>query len=1230
MTLEIVENLIKHSDKIIEISSEDTKKSNEKISDRFPQKWQFLYRAIACYLWQNPTRATEWLDCLNPDLNTQTHELEWPVFHLYHALSQLAMYDEVSLLEQPQILERVEVDIAQIQLWLDRYPTCSFPEYELVLAEFNRVRGHSAEAIEYFDRAIASAQKLGNICIEALSNELAGKFYLNWEKPKIAKVYLTDAYQLYDRLGARAKAEDLSRRYLHKLPSSPKNSIATDWAEAMQLSQTLSGALHLDKLLVVLMQMAIEKTGADVGISILVQGDRLAIAARCDRASATPDFPANCNLQSIPIETATTCVLDVPQSVIDYVRQTQQPLLITEEILTDSFAADPYFRQRRPKSLLCLPTIDRGKMKGMIYLENYTHADAFSGDRLEILQLLATQAAISLENAQLYARIEDYSRTLAQRVAERTEQLQQEVHIRNQTETALRDSENRYKTLFEDSALQLWELDLSGMKQYFNCIQATGVKDFRRFFQKSPYVILECLKCLKVVRINPATYRAFGANSEAEFFANLNPVALFSQDFNVVREAIVTLAQGKQHFKSECRYQKSDGKWGYILLHLDVARGYQDTLGKAIVSAIEISDRKQMESELKESESKYRALVEASQDAIWSVNDRGCYTFVNPAVQQIYGYEPEYFIGRSIADLAPPPDRDRLRAEFNRLFAEKTFFQQEVIHHTREGKPIHLLFNGIVRRNSEGHILGATGTASDITDRKQTEIELQRAKEAADAASRSKSEFLANMSHELRTPLNAILGFTQVMNRDATLSAEHQEYLQIISQSGEHLLELINNILEMSKIESGRIALYETQFDLSRLLDNVESMLQLKAKEKGLWLIFDKALNVPQYIQTDERKLCQVLINLLSNAIKFTEEGGVTLRVFGLHNAEGTAQMGKRGDFIPTPQILHFEVEDTGLGIKPEELETLFVPFGQAEAGRKASEGTGLGLPISHRFVQLMGGEITVSSTVGRGSCFQFDLNLATIEKTALATQTRWLEAMPIATKAIAYRIMIADDRPESRLLMVKLMESLGLQIKEAKNGQEAVVLWESWQPHLIWMDMQMPGMDGYHATQQIKARSRLQESDSSVKTAIVALTASAFERDRTAILSAGCDDFVSKPFREEIILEKLARYLGVRYCFAEPIVPTHCDRPTSGAMPTLEALREELSHLPDEWILQSYQAAIKGSDRILLGLIEQIPPECCLLTPVLKDWVGHFRFDRAIELLKPMAQKCQSRIVDC
>jgi PAS domain S-box-containing protein len=1222
--LELLENPENHPNFQVEI--DDRVREGREESDLRPRIWQSLKRAIACYLWQDEDRAIEWLDRSIPDLSTSPNDVEWLIFYIYNVLSRLATYDRVSPLEQRRILERVEADVAGIQRWVDRYPNCSLPEFDLVAAELSRVRGHKSEAIEDFDRAITAAQNRGDLRAEALANELAGKFYHSWGKPKIAGVYLSDAYRAYDRLGARSKAEDVSRLYLQGLPSSPKLSISTDWAEAMQLSQTLSGTLHLDKLLVALMQMAIDKTEADVGISILVEGNRLAIAARCIRQTATENFPADCNLQSVPIETETTCVLDVPQSVIDYVRRTEEILVLTETTM-GHHAADPYFGQRRPKSLLCLPTIERGNMKGMIYLENYTRVDAFSGDRLEILQLLATQAAISLENAQLYARIEDYSHTLEQKVAERTEQLQQEIHIRTQTETALRESENRYKTLFENSALQLWELDLSGMKQYFDCINATGVKEFRSFFQQNPYVVFQCLKRLKVVRVNPATYRAFGAKCEAEFLSTLNSVALFAQDFNVVREAIVALAQGRQHFKSEFRYRRQDGNVGYSLLYLDVARGYKDTLGKAIVSAIEIGDRKQVESALKESESKYRALVEASQDAIWSVNDSGCYTFVNPAVQRIYGYEPEYFIGRSIADLAPPVDRDRLRAQFDRLLAEKTFFQHEVVHHTREGKPIHLLFNGIVRRNAEGYILGATGTASDITDRKQAEIELQRAKETADAANRAKSEFLANMSHELRTPLNAILGFTQVMNRDATLSTEHQEYLEIISQSGEHLLELINNILEMSKIESGRIALYETQFDLYRLLDNLEGMLQLKAKEKGLWLIFDKSPDVPQYIQTDERKLRQVLINLLSNAIKFTQEGGVALRVSVLQQKVSIEN--KLQTPNPKPQILHFEVEDTGLGIKPEELDTLFAPFGQAEAGRKAQEGTGLGLPISRRFVQLMGGDISIRSTIDRGSCFQFDLTLPSIEKTVLPTEMKWGRAIGVAPGQNTYRILIADDRPESRLLMMKLMESLGLQVKEAKNGHEAVVLWETWRPHLIWMDMQMPGMDGYHATQQIKARARLQEGESSVKTAIVALTASAFDRDRMAILSAGCDDFVSKPFREEIILEKLARYLGVRYCFAEPIAQLHRHRPTGDAMPTLESLREELSHLPDEWILQSYQAAIKGSDRILLESIERLPSEQRLLTAVLKDWIGHFRFDRVIELLKPIAQKCQSRIVD-
>lgn len=1182
-----------------------------------------LSRAIADYIGQNMDGSRqEWENLdrhFKSNIGSAPDAIESVLFYLYDSLSCLSQFEENSAAQQQHGVERVEANLDKLKSFLAPNLSLELPELQLVLAEFHRFQGERVAAMEAYDRSIGAAQIRENTCVEAIANERAGLFYKNWEKPKIGAVYFQEAYQLYLTWGARAQADNLARKYLQDVSLPRQTSRAADWQEVLQLSQTLSGTLHLDRLFVALMQIAIEKTDADVGISILVDEDQLAIAARCVPQTATAEFIAECNLEWVTIEPEKTCVLEVPQTVIDYVRRDRKLLAITEEAFSAPFAGDPYFSQRRPKSFVCLPILSRGNLKGMIYLESSTRPDAFGSDRLELLQLLASQAAISIENAQLYARIEDYSHTLEQKVDERTTQLQQEIDIRTQTEAALRESENRYRTLFENSALQLWELDLSGLKQYFNCIQATGIQDFSRFFYTNPYVIFQCLKRIKVVHVNPATYQAFGAKNEAKFLENLNPISLFVQDFNVVREATIALAQGRQKFKSEFRYKKADGSVGYVLLYLDIARGYRDTLEKAIVSAIEIGDRKQAESALKESESKYRALVEASQDAIWSVDESGCYTFVNPAVQRIYGYAPDEFIGRTIADFAPPDDRDRLRAQFDGLLTEKTFFQQELVHQTREGKPIHLLFSGIVRRNYEGYILGATGTATDITDRKHAEIELQRAKEAADAANRAKSEFLANMSHELRTPLNAILGFTQVMYRDPTLSAEHQDYLQIISQSGEHLLELINNILEMSRIESGRIALHQTQFDLDRLLDTLEAMLAIKAKEKGLWLKFEKTHDVPQYIQTDERKLRQVLIHLLSNAIKFTVEGGVTLRVALVEKPDSIAR--DRGQLM-----LRFEVEDTGLGIKPEDLDTLFIPFAQAPGGRKVSEGTGLGLPIGYRFVQLMGGEIWVRSTVGRGSCFGFELRLPAIDAAVLPTPTRWGKAIGIEPNPVAYRISIADARPDSRQFMVKLMESLGLEVKEAKNAQEAVVLWETWRPHLMWMDMQMPGRDGYLATEQIKARSRLLEGESLANTVIVALTASDLERDRRAILSVGCDDLVSKPLQEEIILEKLARHLGVRYCFAQPIAQTHREPATGVVKPTLESLREELSHLPDLWILQSYQAAIKCSDRHLLMLIEQIPPERRLLTTILKDWVSHFRFDRAIELLKPMAERCHQK----
>jgi GAF domain-containing protein/DNA-binding response OmpR family regulator/HPt (histidine-containing phosphotransfer) domain-containing protein len=399
--------------------------------------------------------------------------------------------------------------------------------------------------------------------------------------------------------------------------------------------------------------------------------------------------------------------------------------------------------------------------------------------------------------------------------------------------------------------------------------------------------------------------------------------------------------------------------------------------------------------------------------------------------------------------------------------------------------------------------------------------QLKKAKETADAANRAKSDFLAHMSHELRTPLNAILGFTQLMSRDNSLNFDQQENLSIINRSGEHLLTLINDVLEMSKIEAGQTTLHENSFDLYRLLDSIQEMLEIKAAEKSLQLIFERPTNLPQFICTDESKLRQVLINLLGNAIKFTQQGIVILRVSVVSS-----------QFCPvnsTEQLtLQFEIEDTGPGIAPEEINNLFEPFAQTETGRKSQEGTGLGLPISRKFVKLMGGDISVTSTVGIGTIFNFHIQVKPGESSAIQPVKIEQRIIGLAPGQRNYRILVVEDKWANRQLLVQLLLPLGFEVKEAADGQEAIALLESWSPDLIWMDMRMPVMDGYAATKAIRAKNWTKPP------IIIALTANAFEEERMIALSIGCDDFVRKPFQENTILEKIAEYLGVRYIYAE------------------------------------------------------------------------------------------------
>ena len=411
----------------------------------------------------------------------------------------------------------------------------------------------------------------------------------------------------------------------------------------------------------------------------------------------------------------------------------------------------------------------------------------------------------------------------------------------------------------------------------------------------------------------------------------------------------------------------------------------------------------------------------------------------------------------------------------------------------------------------------------DVTASRQTEEELRRAKEAAEAANRAKSLFLANMSHELRTPLNAILGFSELMARDTGLTTEQQYNLATINRSGEHLLNLINDVLDMAKIETGRAVVNFRQFDMYRLLDELTDLFRLRATEKGLTLLLTRDSSVPQLLETDDKKLRQILLNLLSNAVKFTDQGGVGLRV---KFADG---------------LLWCEVQDTGPGIPPQDLETIFEPFVQTTYGLKSKEGTGLGLAISRQFAQLLGGTLIAFSTgeSGQGALFMLQLPVGVpLANTspAVATDSR-LTVAGLEPDQPTYRILIAEDRLENSELLRLLLAKLGFEVRVAANGLEAINVWREWQPHLILMDMRMPVLDGHEATRRIKATALGQA------TIIIALTAGVFDDEREQVRLDGCDDFLSKPFHPNDVAELLTKHLGVRFIYRSgtgPLVPSH------------------------------------------------------------------------------------------
>ncbi len=480
----------------------------------------------------------------------------------------------------------------------------------------------------------------------------------------------------------------------------------------------------------------------------------------------------------------------------------------------------------------------------------------------------------------------------------------------------------------------------------------------------------------------------------------------------------------------------------------------------------------------------------------------------------------------------------------------------------------------------------------------QQAVQLQQTALAAEAANLAKSTFLANMSHELRTPLNAILGFSQLMQRSPNLNPEQQENIRIINRSGEYLLTLINQVLDLAKIEAGRITLNPTDFKLTSLLNELEEMFQLQAREQQLQLIFNCSSDISEYVQTDRVKLHQILINLLSNAIKFTKKGEIVVRVSSVSGSENQQ--------LPISNYqLHFEIEDTGSGMTPDELDRLFQPFVQTKTGETSQQGTGLGLAISQHFVKLMGGIINVRSKVDSGTIFAFDIPVTAVDAATIEPIQPPRRAIALEPNQPRYRILIVDDRPDNRQLLIKLLASFDFELKEARNGAEAIEIWSSFEPDLIFMDMWMPVMDGHEATKRIKATVKGQA------TAIIAVSAANAEEMGTVTVSNDSDDFIHKPFRDTEIFATLHKHLGVRYIYDESESvpePTQIEAPTP----------ETLAALPADWLASLEKATIECDLELILIQIEQIRDRDRSLGSALAALANEFQFNQILALIHP------------
>lgn len=635
----------------------------------------------------------------------------------------------------------------------------------------------------------------------------------------------------------------------------------------------------------------------------------------------------------------------------------------------------------------------------------------------------------------------------------------------------------------------------------------------------------------------------------------------------------------------------------------------------------DITARKQAERTLRHSEEKFRRLVEGfSRDYIFYSRHRdGALTYISPSIQNILGYSPQDFLNQKAPPLSDPERNPHAKAMNEALLRGETPPSYEVEVRDSENQKRYLELVEFPVFSEDGQVIGMEGIAKDVTLDKKAEKEMLRAREAAEAANRAKSEFLSNMSHELRTPLNGVLGYVQILQRDPSVSSGQRECLEAIESCGQHLLTLINDVLDLSKIESGNLEVENAPCDLRKLLKGAIDIVRQRAVSKGLKMQCDISDQVPELALTDQTKLRQVLVNLLGNAVKFTQKGHVILRA----------------NVTPTDRLV-IDVEDTGIGMAPEQLEEIFDPFKQVEGG-KAAGGTGLGLAISKRLAQALQGSLRVRSEKDKGSCFTLTIALHTanpklkvnLENDSRAVPQQWLLA-PDANMAA----LVVDDRPTNRDILVRLLSNAGFSVDEASNGDEAIhKVCESRFP-LVLMDIRMPGKNGIETTQEMRSRELLKDS------VVIAVSASVSPEAKSRFLRNGFEDFIGKPFRADEVFATIERHLKPKFpeAFSTEVFSQENQRRTDspmfidsnsapdeldGASP--ESGESEVDPLPFHSIMEKFKSRILsaadvgdvGELRTIAEAITEFEPSDCArrLAERIRNHARHFDFEGLTKL---------------